>query len=367
MKPHKAAPILGIVILSLAAFWYYSSQSGSENGPLTASGSIEARNVRIASEVSGRVTDVFFEEGERVNAGDTMVQLDTTLLTSQLAQAEAALESARAGSTAALSAVEAARATAKAAQASYALAEAGPSAEQLAVAQTGIDKARISVDALQEAYDELSEAAKETRQAKDLRQQLDLAISSLDTAKAQYTLVSLSTRPEQLDVFAAQLQAAEAQVEAAQAQAQGAAGQVAAAQAVVDTLHIQISRLSIKAPIDGVVLSRSIEPGEFVTPGSVLIVIGDLDRLMLTVYVPEDRYGSLHIGDPARVSVDSHPGESFLANVVHIADKAEFTPRNVQTDEGRRTTVFAVKLAVKNERQDLKPGMMTDVVFGTEQ
>jgi HlyD family secretion protein len=363
MKYRKAAPVLGLVILALAAFWYYGSKQDMENEVLTASGSIEARTVRIVSEMAGRVSGVYFSEGTKVKAGDILVQLDTALLSSQVEQAEAALESARAGYVAALSAVEAAQASANAAGANYALAVSGPPAEQIKLAQTAVDRARIPVDALQEAYNELTDAAQETRQGKDLKQQLDLALSTLASAQAQYELAEAGARPEQLAALEAQVQAAVAQVKAAQAQAEVAAGHVSAAQAAVETLKLQVSRLSIKSPVEGVILSRSIEPGEFAAPGSVLLVVGVLDELHMTVYIPEDRYGSIRLGDQGRVYVDSHPDQSFLATVIHIADRAEFTPRNVQTEEGRRTTVFAVKLALENEEQALKPGMMADIVF----
>jgi multidrug resistance efflux pump len=93
------------------------------------------------------------------------------------------------------------------------------------------------------------------------------------------------------------------------------------------------------------------------------LTIGDLDELHITVYVPEDRYGEIQLGDKALVSVDSFPDETFDAVVVRIADRAEFTPRNVQTEEDRRTTVYAVELLVEAPLGKLKPGMPADVVF----
>jgi multidrug resistance efflux pump len=112
------------------------------------------------------------------------------------------------------------------------------------------------------------------------------------------------------------------------------------------------------------VLSRSVEPGEVALPGAPLLTLARLDRLNITVYVPEDLYGTINLGETAQVSVDSFPGEAFTAEVVHIADQAEFTPRNVQTSEGRRSTVFAVRLAIANPDGQLKPGMPADVTFG---
>jgi HlyD family secretion protein len=148
-----------------------------------------------------------------------------------------------------------------------------------------------------------------------------------------------------------------------------ASAQLAAARARADldleTLDLQLEKLLIRAPLDGVVLTRTIEPGEVLAAGASALSIGTLAQLTITVYLPEDRYGELSLGDEAIVTVDSFPGVNFAARVVRIADKAEFTPRNVQTEEGRRTTVFAVELAVEEASGRLKPGMPADVEFVT--
>jgi hypothetical protein len=91
--------------------------------------------------------------------------------------------------------------------------------------------------------------------------------------------------------------------------------------------------------------------------------MADLSGITITVYVPEDRYGQISLGQTAQVSVDSFPGEAFNAEVIHIADEAEFTPRNVQTVEGRSSTVYAIKLKVTDSESKLKIGMPADVVF----
>jgi HlyD family secretion protein len=129
-------------------------------------------------------------------------------------------------------------------------------------------------------------------------------------------------------------------------------------------IETQIGKLRIAAPSDGVVLSRGIEPGEVAMPGGALLVLGDLSELAVTVYLPEDRYGEVHLGDTARVTVDSFPDRTFEGKVTRVADRAEFTPRNVQTPAGRRTMVFGVELALVDPNRDLKPGMPADVVFG---
>jgi multidrug efflux pump subunit AcrA (membrane-fusion protein) len=119
----------------------------------------------------------------------------------------------------------------------------------------------------------------------------------------------------------------------------------------------------LRSPIDGVVLTRVFEPGEIAMTGSTMLILGDLYNLNLTVYVPEDRYGQISLGQAYPVSVDSFPGRVFTGTVTYIADQAEYTPRNVQTVEGRKNTVFAIRLSLANPDLALKPGMPADVNF----
>jgi multidrug efflux pump subunit AcrA (membrane-fusion protein) len=138
---------------------------------------------------------------------------------------------------------------------------------------------------------------------------------------------------------------------------------LALAQANLALLDAQIAKLTISAPLDGVVLTRSVEAGEFVQPGATAFVLGQLNHLTITVFVPEDRYGEISLGQEAEVTVDSFPGRIFTASVIQIADNAEFTPRNIQTVEGRSSTVYAIKLRVGNPEDKLKIGMPADVLF----
>lgn len=138
---------------------------------------------------------------------------------------------------------------------------------------------------------------------------------------------------------------------------------VAQAEASLALVEAQIAKLTVNSPMDGIILTRNVEPGEFIQPGAVALKLADLNNLTITVYVPEDRYGEIMLGQTAEVTVDSFPNEIFTAVVIHISDKAEFTPRNVQTVEGRSSTVYAIKLKVENADGKLKIGMPADVVF----
>lgn len=122
----------------------------------------------------------------------------------------------------------------------------------------------------------------------------------------------------------------------------------------------------VRSPIDGVVLDRAYQQGELALGGSTLMTVGDLSRPTLTIYVPEDQYGKVKLGQTYPVKVDSFPGRVFTGTVSQIADHAEFTPRNVQTVQGRKDTVYAVKLSLTNADQALKPGMPADVTISLQ-
>ena len=130
-------------------------------------------------------------------------------------------------------------------------------------------------------------------------------------------------------------------------------------------LHLQQQRdrQTLRAPIDGWVVRTLYEPGEQVAPGAPVVVVADWRDLTLKIYLSEDRFGRVAVGQPASVTVDAYPGETFSGSVTFIASEAEFTPRNVQTREDRVKSVYAIKLRVPNQDLRLKPGMFADAVF----
>jgi len=228
-------------------------------------------------------------------------------------------------------------------------------AELQLAAQKSYDSAKTELDDAQSDYDDLSDrdSAKNILTA---RAELAAAQERYDTA--QDDLLALQTGMHSPSVAAAQ-----ATVNQAQAAADQAALSIMQAQDNLALLDVQIGELTVTAPADGIILTRNIEPGEVIAPAANVITLGRLENLTITVYVPEDRYGEISLGQSADVTVDSFPGETFSAIVVNIANQAEFTPRNVQTVEGRSSTVFAIKLPVEDPNHKLKPGMPADVTF----
>ena len=415
----------------------------ANSAAIQASGQIEATQIAVAPELSGRVVEVNVNESDSVKAGDPLLRLDDSLLLSEKQAAQAALDSAKASVQAAQSNLDSVQAQSNLTL-STALAADQPDRQQLwkgskpseynqpiwyfskeeriKSAQAEIDAAKTALDESQSnltdvetkagsatfldvekklsdartAFDVATTVLDHTSNASNGTNLHDTAQTALDNAKANLrsaqkdydtalnsegaknvlkaraevqvaqeryftaldTLRALQTGSDSLSVVATSKV-----VDQAKAMLEQAQSAVTAAQANLDLINTQMDKLTVHAPMDGVVLTRSVEVGEVLQAGMPAMTIGKLDVLKVTVYIPETQYGQISLGQKANLSVDSFPNETFPATVTRISDKAEFTPQNVQTKEGRQTTVYAIELTVDNADGKLKPGMPTDVTF----
>jgi HlyD family secretion protein len=434
---HRRPPLPVIVLVALAVIvgLYYGIRAlgGSSNGPLKASGTIEAVTINVSPELAGKVKEVLVDEGQTVTAGEALLQLDDSLLTAQRAVAAAQSATAKAALATAQTNYDITlqgALTAEQADNANSWRFSAPDefnqpawyfyqSEQLAAAQSEADTARATLEAAIGNLDKivanlnnsdflgaekrLANARAAFLVADQVKNNADNAgegeggglqnaayafyndaLRELNDAQRTYNgYLNSRSRQDVLDarglVIVAQQRydSAQARVLGLQTgtqspavlaasktldQAKAAAQQAEANLALLDA---QMAKLTIYAPIDGVVLTRNVEPGEFVQPGAVALTMADLSDLTITVYVPEDRLNEIQLGQSASVLIDSATGDgpTFTASIVHIADQAEFTPRNVQTVEGRSSTVYAVKLKVANSTGELKIGMPADVVF----
>ncbi len=195
------------------------------------------------------------------------------------------------------------------------------------------------------------------------RQHLNNLLAMRDNPLEANTLVTAAEG--QYDIAQANVAVAQAQLEALQAGATEeevsmVESHVQQAEAALDTLRVQLDKMTLRAPRSGTVLRRMVNVGELAAPNFSLLTIADLDQVTLTVYVPENQIGLVKVGQTVHVNVDSFPERTFSGEVVHIASRAEFTPKNVQTKEERVSTVFAVKIGIPNPDHALKPGMPAD-------
>jgi HlyD family secretion protein len=127
--------------------------------------------------------------------------------------------------------------------------------------------------------------------------------------------------------------------------------------------QIAFNEGTIKAPISGTILTKVADTGDLMAPFSTVVTMADLSVLDIILYVPETKYGKIMLKDYVYITVDSYPGESFTGRVSNISNKAEFTPKNIQTKEERTTQVFGIKVKIPNSEDKLKPGMPADAII----
>ncbi len=142
-----------------------------------------------------------------------------------------------------------------------------------------------------------------------------------------------------------------------------ARAQVRQSEATAQLLRTQKEKMTITCPASGTVSEKAVRAGEVVVPGAPILIIINLETVTLKVYIPEIQIGQLKLGGAAYVSVDSYPGRKFQGRITYISPQAEFTPKNIQTQEERVKTVFAVKITVDNPEGILKPGLPADAIL----
>jgi membrane fusion protein YbhG len=315
------------LFLAFAAL-VYGCGSNSNNKAVTATGTIEATESSIASQVPGRVIKMNYEEGTLVKTGDTLAETDHESLVQQVNQAQAALTMA---------------------QQQYDLLVKGARSEDLKVAEEGVKQADANFTLAELAFNRtqklFADHSVSQSQMDAATAQHEVAAAQLKSAQETLSKVRQYARPEEI-------RAAAAQVEQAQAGLAGA--------------KIALEHSYITSPITGTVLEKLLEIGDFAAVGTPVYTVSDLRRMKMTVYVSESDLARVRLGDEASVLLDGMPERPFKGNVIYISPTAEFTPKNVETKQDRIKLVFAVKLSIANPDGFLKAGLPADATIYTK-
>ncbi|GMU81447.1 MAG: hemolysin secretion protein D [Planctomycetota bacterium] len=361
-------PLALIAVAALAL----SQRSG---GPPTVSGIIEAHDIRLGSRVGGRVREVGVEEGQAVARGDALVVLEPYDLNERLAGAEAALGAARAR----LARLEAGfrdeeKAQARAARDRYKSVleklraglrplELQIYRDKLAVAEADLSKAQFDYEKIKH-LDEQGNAAPD--EMVERTRALEVARARLAQARDELALAEEGTRAEEVAEAAALLAGAEAALQLAETGSRPeeiaeARANVDAADASVAAVRRQLEELTIVAPGAGVVEAVELRPGDLIPANAPVVTLLDLSDLWVRAYVPER--SKLAVGAEVEVRVDALGARTLKGRVSFIAREAEFMPSNVQTPEERSKQVFRIKVELRDEKGELRPGMAVDVIL----
>jgi HlyD family secretion protein len=296
----------------------------------------------IYSKTAGYLQTVTVRPGDPVRAGQVVAIVDHAQLDAQLSQAQATALAAQNGIQTAKVGVATAHAQVLNAIAARENAEA-----QLASAKAGVVKARAQ---LQNAQATQARIAALVRQGASAQQSMDDATAQVETAKA-----GLDAADAQVKVAEAQIAQANAQVAASRQQEASAGTQVqtqqaqaASQQAALQNSQMAVANATITAPFDGVVVSRSLDPGAYVTPGTStpIVTVADLSQIAVNVNVTEMQIAAIRRGAPVKITVDAYPGRTFHGSVSRIAGGADQATRTVQ-----------VEIDIANPGHLLRPGM----------
>lgn len=309
-------------VLVLAALAGLACSSPSEKDVISASGTIEAIEVHVASRVAGQLLELAVEEGARVEPGDVLARIDHATADIQLRQAEAGV---------------------RLAEAQLALLVKGARSEDIRQAEAALEQAeaalKIAADDASRMRELLKTGSVTAKQRDDAEARLTVASAQRSAANEALSKVRRMARPEEI-------QAAEARL--------------AQARAAADLLAKAIADCTVTAPAGGTVTHRAVEAGELVTPGATVITLADLDSVYVMLYITEVEVGRVRLGDAAEIRIDAFPDKPFIGKITYISPEAEFTPKNVQTKEDRVKLVFGVKVAIGNKEGLLKPGLPAD-------
>ena len=321
----RLIPVLILLAAAIAAGVYLYPRLTRKSEPenrLTLSGNIEAHESLVSFKVQGRIVGLPVEEGQSVEPGTLLAQLDDADY-KQKVQIDEANVHVR--------------------ESNLALTLAGTREQEVKASQQTVFDAQADLQEKQLDYDRAQRLfSKDEVSAQDR----DLADTALKRAEAtfraaqqRYNEAVEGSRKEDIVIARANLREAHAN--------RGLS-------------RVNLEYTTLRAPFAGVITVRQAELGEVVVPGTPVVTLADLDHIWLRAYVAETDLGRIRWGQEATITTDTYPGKQYRGRVSFISSTAEFTPKSVQTYKERVTLVYRIKIDIDNPNHELKPGMPAD-------
>jgi HlyD family secretion protein len=321
---NKYIKIVPIILISMP-FMFWSCSNNKEPNTIQASGNIESVDVTLGSKVTGQIKKIFVDEGARVKAGDLLLEVDHDLLDIQLRQNEAGVEYA---------------------DAQLKLLQSGARKEDIKAAGDQMTQAKLNLDQAKsdwDRYEKLYQTNTITKkQYDDAETRYKLTQSQYNAAKENYEKIKKLIRPEEI---------------------QSAKANLKKSIATVDLLKKNIQDCKVYSPTDGIIYKKYVEEGENVIPNTNLFKISNLQTVNLVVYLTEIELAKIKLGQTADVTIDAFKNKVYKGRIIYISPEAEFTPKNIQTEDERTKLVFGVKIEIPNPQYELKPGMPADATI----
>lgn len=384
-----------VIFLVLIAIYIFNSVQKNDSAIvyadggtyIEASGTIENNFTSVSSEVTGIVSQLLTNEGSLIKKGDSIAVIENTamlnqynqaLINQQIAEKNILMLEESIGNVTMQNADAANQAQNAylSAGAEYKKVMDGASEDEINHAEEVVIQAKSNFDYAKSNFERSKILFEEEVISKS---QYDEAVKGYNVSEAQYNaalsqLNIIKSGPNAESLSAAenkmlQLKAGydlsisngNTQINQLKNQLDIAKVQLEQTKNVVDQTKIELDKLSIKSPTDGVVNSLLVNEGELVAMGKLTAEIYNPENIEIKAYVSEANIGLIKVGQKSIILIDSHNDKSFEGNVVRINNRAEFTPKNIQTKEERVNTVFEVTIKAMDSDGALKPGMPADV------
>jgi HlyD family secretion protein len=322
MKKKIIIPVLLVIVGVVAGILYFNNHRALDVNLIRVSGNIEITEVEVSFKIPGRVEERPVFEGQIITAGKIVARLDHKDLDQEIAQRQAQVATAQS----ILSELKAGSRPEEIAQAEAALER----------AKADGDRTRIEFERQKRLYEREVISTRELDQAKTA---FDATEARIRESKEFLALIRKGPRQERIDQARSNLEQA---------------------QHALNLAETRMNYATLFSPISGMVLSENVQPGEYVSPGTPVISMGDLSRVYLRAYINETDLGRVKLGQTVNITTDTYPGKKYEGKISFIAPQAEFTPKNIQTQKERVKLVYRIKVDIPNPNMELKPGMPAD-------
>jgi HlyD family secretion protein len=325
MKRKSFIAVAVLLVLGAAAWAWSARKPRPGSRPLQLYGNVDIREVNVGFRVSGRVAEVLHDEGDSLKAGEVLARLDAEPYQKE---------------------VDEARAQAAALQARLQLLEAGNRPQEIAQAQAMVREREVTAENAERLFKRqqelLASKAVSVQDRDDAEARAREAAARLKSAREQLALLEAGFRPEEIAQAKADLRRAEA---------------------ALASSELRLGDTTLKAPSDGIVLTRAQEPGAMLQAGTTVLTISLIQPVWVRAYVPEPELGRIHPGCKVQVYTDSQPNKGYAGQVGYISPRAEFTPKNVETPELRTSLVYRLRIVIEQPDEGLRQGMPVTVKF----
>ena len=384
MSKKVIIPVLLIAAAGGALAWRFTHPAADPD-VIRLSGNIELTEVDLSFKLPGRLLELPVREGDDVKPGQLIARMDSNELKQQQAREGAGVESAQSalvqlrsaiawqsetiGGDIALKKAELAAAESRLLELQH-----GSRPQEVETSRAMATEAEVQNTQAQRDWERAQRLYKNddisTAQFDQFRTKSEAAAATLQRARQQLKLVQEGPRQEQIQQQRAAVDRARAALRLAetnkldlkrrQDEVAMRQAEIARAQAQAGVLDVQMNDRTLVSPIAGVVMAKSAEMGEVLAAGATVVTVGELDRPWVRGYVSESNLGRVKLGKLVDVTTDSFPGKKYKGRITFISSEAEFTPKQIQTQEERQKLVYRVKIEVENPNRELKSNMPVD-------